>query len=235
MSKTLPKLKHPTFVAQLPISKQKVTYRAFTVQEEKNVLVAAEAESNAIGSIIAVSWDLVDICTFGKLNKDTLPAADFEWLLLQIRSKSVGEIVEGSIVCDSCGEKSKYDLNLNNLVVEGEWKTKDITIQPGYIISVGYPTAASALETVDMIAGRDERLLATCIKTVTVDNEVFKQEDVEMIEMVDLILDLPSNIYNKLVDFIQTGPRLVYRDTHTCPKCGHVQDVRIEGFDNFFV
>jgi len=235
MTKTLPKLKHPTFATILPVSKQKVTYRAFTVQEEKNVLVAAEAEGDALSSIISVAWDLVNACTEGKLNRKTLPAADFEWLLLQIRSKSVGEIVEGNIKCDACEERGKHDLNLNNLVVEGEWKTKDITIQPGYVITVGYPTAESALETVDMVAGRDERVLATCIKTVTVDDEVYKQEDINLVELVELVLDLPSNIYNKLVDFIQTGPRLVYRDRYVCPKCAHEQDVRIEGFDNFFV
>jgi hypothetical protein len=230
--KKLPALKHPQYTTTLPVSKQKVTYRPFTVQEEKNILIAVESDDTS--SIVTSAWELVNSCSGGKLNKEALAGADFEFLLLQIRSKSVGEVVEGSLKCDACGEKGSYDINIPDLQVIGEWRTKDITVQPGYVVTLGMPTVNTALETLDMEAGREERALATCIKMVTVDNEVYKHEDLDLADLVGLILDLPSNIYNKMMEFIQTGPRLSYDSAYTCKKCGHVQAVHLEGFDSFF-
>lgn len=233
MSKTLPRLKHPTYTTILPISKQRVQYRPFTVSEEKSILLSAEGD-DSIENLVAATWNLVNACCDNKLSKYTLPSADFEWLLMQIRAKSVGEVVDGTVKCEACGEKGKVDLNLTNLKVEGEWKTKDITVQPGYIITVGMPTVHSILEVADMYAGRDSKLLATCIEKVTVDNEVYKHEDVELVEFIAMIDDLPLAMFTKIVDFISTCPKISYVDKYVCKSCGHEQEINVEGFENFF-
>jgi hypothetical protein len=77
----------------LPSADVKVKYRPFLVKEEKILLQALESEEVKNKSYNALK-DIVSTCTFGQLNVNELPTFDLEYIFLQIRSKSVGEIAK---------------------------------------------------------------------------------------------------------------------------------------------
>ena len=73
----LPKLETPTYELTLPSTDQKVKYRPFLVKEYKILLTALESDGTEIQRIVT---DLVDVCTFNKLDVKTLPNFDIEYL-----------------------------------------------------------------------------------------------------------------------------------------------------------
>jgi hypothetical protein len=60
------------------------------VKEEKILLQAQEGGETEIMDAVA---DVVESCTFGKLDVSKLPSFDLEYIFLKIRSKAVGEKV----------------------------------------------------------------------------------------------------------------------------------------------
>ena len=88
----LPILETATYELTLPSADIVVKYRPFLVKEEKVLLQALESgDDNEIKNAIK---DIVSTCTFNQLNASLLPTFDLEYIFLQIRSKSVGEIAK---------------------------------------------------------------------------------------------------------------------------------------------
>ena len=93
----LPKLNTPTYELEVPSTDEKIKYRPFLVKEEKILLMAMESKDNA--QIINAVKDIVSSCTFEKLNVATMPMFDMEFIFLNIRAKSVGEVSKLKILC----------------------------------------------------------------------------------------------------------------------------------------
>ena len=94
----------PTYTTTLPISKRTITFRPFTVKEEKLLIMANAGDditdvTNAIGH-------LVKECTSGEIDIARDAMFDVFHTFLQLRGKSIGEIMDIFLVCDSCEHKT---------------------------------------------------------------------------------------------------------------------------------
>ncbi len=85
---TLPKIVTPTYELEIPSSKEKITYRPFLVKEEKILLLAQEAEKDS--EMLLALKQIINNCTYEKVEVEKLPMFDLEYIFLQIRAKSVG-------------------------------------------------------------------------------------------------------------------------------------------------
>ena len=79
-----------TYEVEIPSTDEKIKFRPFLVKEEKILMMALETKDNA--QIVNAVKDIVNECTFNKVNISTMPMFDTEYIFLQIRSKSVGEV-----------------------------------------------------------------------------------------------------------------------------------------------
>jgi len=86
----LPKINTPTYELVIPSTDEKIEYRPFLVKEEKILLIAMESGQQK--DIITAIKQIVTACTFGKLKIGRMPMFDVEYLFLNIRAKSVGEV-----------------------------------------------------------------------------------------------------------------------------------------------
>ena len=87
-----------TYELTLPSVDQQVKYRPFLVKEEKLLMMALETgEDEAMKN---ATIDLVNACTMGKLKAEDLPIFDIEYLFLNIRAKSVGEVGKFQVICE---------------------------------------------------------------------------------------------------------------------------------------
>ena len=93
----LPKIEVPTYELTLPSRDEKIGFRPFTVKEEKILMIASESEKK--DEIYNAITKMIEACTFNKLDVKQLPLFDIEYIFLQIRSKSVGEIAKFRVVC----------------------------------------------------------------------------------------------------------------------------------------
>ena len=123
----LPTIETPRYDLTLPSQDIQVQYRPFLVKEEKILLMAMESKDN--NQIITATKDIINACTFDKLDIDKLPMFDIEYLLLQIRGKSVGEIANFKVVCpDDKQTAADVEINLSevNVQVDDEHNNKII-------------------------------------------------------------------------------------------------------------
>ena len=88
----LPKIDVPTYELELPVSQIKIKYRPFLVKEQRNLLMAMEAD-DAETIQQNIRQTLIN-CILTEIDIDTLPIVDVEYIFLNLRARSVGELVE---------------------------------------------------------------------------------------------------------------------------------------------
>jgi hypothetical protein len=116
----LPKIDTPIYDLTLPLSKKKIRFRPFLVKEEKILLMAIESEDE--NSMLLAIEQIVNNCCLNKdFDVESLPLSDLEFLFLNLRARSVGEVVELQYKCNNrpdkdseeeCGHLVKFELNL---------------------------------------------------------------------------------------------------------------------------
>jgi len=136
----LPKLTTPTYELEIPSTDEKIKYRPFLVREEKILLIALESGESK--DIITAIKDIVTECTYGKIDLGKMPMFDVEYVFLQIRSKSVGEVSTLKLLCPD--DKETYvnvDIDLSEIMVqvdEGHNPKIELTDEMGMIMT--YPS-----------------------------------------------------------------------------------------------
>ena len=102
----LPKLETPTYKIKLQSLQQEIEYRPFLVKEEKLLMIASETGDEK--NIMKAMLDIINECTFHKLDIQKLPMFDIEFLFLHIRGKSVGEQIKVNVTCPD-DEKTRVE------------------------------------------------------------------------------------------------------------------------------
>ena len=86
----LPKIEIPKYFLTIPSNGDTIEYRPFLVKEEKVLMIAQE--TNTQSAMVAAMKDVIKACTFNQVDVYSIAMSDLEYILLQIRSKSVGEL-----------------------------------------------------------------------------------------------------------------------------------------------
>ena len=155
----LPILETATYELTLPSADVKVKYRPFLVKEEKVLLQALEANDDV--EIKNAIKNIVSTCTFGQLDASNLPTFDLEYVFLQIRSKSVGEVANLKILCPD--DKKTYadvDVDLTKVDVQvDDEHTNKIQVNDQVSLLMKYPTINSIDPTKNYAKGADSKTL----------------------------------------------------------------------------
>ena len=234
----LPKLNTPTYELEIPSTDEKIKFRPFLVKEEKILMMALETKDNA--QIISAVKDIVSECTFNKLNISTMPMFDVEYIFLQIRSKSVGEVSKVKILCPD--DKKTYtnveiDLNEVKVQVEDEHTNKiELTDSMGMIMT--YPNIDSFTENgiQDINASNMLDVIGTCILQIYEDKgeKVYEAKDQTKKELVEFIEQLNTKQFQDDQKFFDTMPRLKHTIKVKNPKTKKTSDVTLSGLNDFF-
>lgn len=230
----LPMPTTPVYDLTLPVSKQKIKYRPFLVKEEKVLLIANETDS--IEQANAAIRNVVDNCTFNKLNLDKTPLADIEYLFIMIRSKSVGEEVAGEITCQGCSAKIDYTINLEKMkVIQPKKVDLNIRTSEDTVITMKYPSM-SITKNLEGKEGMDIVLevTASCVDMITIGETIYEADNLESVDIVSFLENLSKKQLELISEFMDSIPSVVYEDDHKCPKCGHDNHIKMEGVGSFF-
>ncbi len=234
----LPKLNTPTYELEIPSTDEKIKFRPFLVKEEKVLMMALETKDNA--QIVNAVKDIVSECTYNKLNINTMPMFDVEYIFLQIRSKSVGEVSKVKILCPD--DKKTYtnveiDLNEVKVQVEDEHTNKiELTDSMGMIMT--YPNIDSFTENgiQDINASNMLDVIGTCILQIYEDKgeKVYEAKDQTKKELVEFIEQLNTKQFQDVQKFFDTMPRLKHTIKVKNPKTKKTSDVTLSGLNDFF-
>ena len=234
----LPKLTTPTYELEVPSTDEKIKYRPFLVREEKILLMSMESGKNA--DIINAVKEIVSECTFKKINLSTLPMFDVEYIFLQIRSKSVGEISKLRLLSPDDGKTyADVEVNLTEVKVQvEEGHTNKIELDDGMGIIMTYPTidtfANNDIQTVTAANMLD--VVSTCILQIYEKNgeKVYEAKDQTKKEISEFIESLQTKHFQKLQSFFNTMPKLKHTIKIKNPKTKKESEMTLNGLNDFF-
>ena len=234
----LPKLNTPTYELEVPSTDEKIKYRPFLVKEEKILLMALESGKNA--DIIQAVKDIVSECTFGKVDLGTMPMFDIEYIFLNIRAKSVGEISKLKLLCPD--DKETYvdtEVNLSEVQVqveEGHTNKIELTDDMGMIMT--YPTIDSFTETgiQNVNASNMLDVISVCILQIYEKNgeKVYQAKDQTKKELIEFVEQLNTKQFKELQKFFDTMPKLKHTVKVKNPKTKKTSEVVLTGLNDFF-
>jgi hypothetical protein len=234
----LPKLNTPTYELEIPSSDEKIKYRPFLVKEEKILLMAMESKDNT--QIINAVKDIVSSCTFEKVDVKAMPMFDMEYIFLNIRAKSVGEISKLRILCPDDGKTyAQIELDLTKVEVQvGDDHTNKIELTDDTGIIMTYPTIDSFLESgVETInANNMLEVIGTCILQIYEEKgeKVYEAKDQTKKELTEFIESMNSKQFKQVQLFFDTMPKLTHTIKVKNPKTKKETNVKLSGLNDFF-
>ena len=242
----LPKLDIPIYEVKLISSGKTVRVRPFLVKEQKLFLMASESDDQK--ETVNVIRQVLKNCILDEVDVDNLPTFDLEFLFMNLRARSVEEVVDLRYKCnntlkDENGEDKKcsgsVEFKLNLLEVEPTVNpnhTNKIQLTDNLGVVLKYPTF-EMIQKYETMSENDVMLnvLIDCIDYIFDADNVYYAKDTPKEELVDFVDNLQQAHLEKIKVFFDTMPE-IKKDVHfACPKCGYEEDIEIKGMQNFFV
>lgn len=230
---SLPKLDTPTYVLELPSTKKKVKYRPFLVREHKTLLTMSEASDDEITRIVK---EVIDVCTFNKLDIDTLTHFDIEYIFLMLRAKSIGENVNVVMNC-KCGNKVKSSYSIEDAFIERiEEHSNKVQITEKYGIEFSYPKIDDVIK---IYSNKDTdsviEMVMNSIKGIYSKDNYWDVREESVEDIKNFLYSLTKEQFTKVEGFFKTAPKVVQIIEGECDQCGEKVKSRVEGLSNFFV
>ena len=236
----LPTIATPTYELELPSTGKKIKYRPFLVKEEKLLLLALETEnskdiSNAIKSV------LKNCIQSRGVKVETLPTFDIEYLFLNIRGKSVGEILEIKLISPDDGETPvPVEINLDDVQIQKDEKHNNtIKLDDKLVLEMTYPSLDQFVKNnfdfdgnIDM--DQSFELIASCVKKIYNDEEVWAASDCTKKEIIAFLEQMNSKQFKEIETFFETMPKLSHTVTFVNPNTKSENTVVLEGLASFF-
>ena len=234
----LPKLTTPTYELEIPSTDEKIKYRPFLVKEEKILMLAMESKADS--DITQAVKDIVSECTFNKVNISHMPMFDVEYIFLQIRAKSVGEVSKLKLLCPD--DKKTYadiELDLNEVKVQvGEDHTNKIELDNGMGMIMTYPTIDSFKNSGirDINASNMLEVISGCILQIYEKNgeKTYDPKDQTQKELTEFVEQLSTKQFKQVQKFFETMPKLKHEITIKNPKTKKESKVTLTGLNDFF-
>ena len=242
----LPKLDVPVYETQLISSGKKIRYRPFLVKEQKLLLMAAESDDQ--NEIMNAVKQVINNCVIDDVNVDNMATFDIEHLFIQLRARSVGEIVQLNYNCNNvikteegekpCGGKVKFDLNILEIEpIRNPEHDNKISITEKMGIVMKYPSFKSVSK-LDVNTNDIDQVLDViigCIEYIYDDEKIYYGKDSTKEELLAFVESLTQNNLEKIQNFFITLPKFKKDLSFKCGKCGYEEDIVVEGIQNFFV
>lgn len=224
----------PKYKTLLPVSKKTVEYRPFLVKEQKILLIAQESENQE--QIIGAVKNLILSVTEGEVDPNDLTAVDMEWLFLKVRSASVGESSKISVKCGYCDFSTPVELNLDDVVVEGEIAEDNRIMLNDFVGVKVYLPTMKILEKISNMPQSEQlfAILKSSIEMIFDQDNVYYTNEIEPEDLDDFIDSLTFQQLANLGEYFDNAPRLVTDVSFQCGDCGKQNTKELQGLQNFF-
>lgn len=233
----------PGFPATIPSTGKKVTFHPFTTVEEKMLLTVKENKGRTKEETLKAVADVVGSCVPG-LDVTALKAFDLEFLFIQIRARSVGEVSRVSVKCrdEGCSkpveERKASEVTVKLLDAKVAQPKKDRTT-----IAIGTTEDGREIKVElkqpdigALISGSDDEpaVVKACIKRMYDDEQVYDIESAPVEEFKVWLDGLPTSVKAELFMFFLDAPKLALTVDYKCAECGKDKKLALEGLQSFF-
>lgn len=233
----LPKLNSaPTYEMKIPSTGQSVVYRPFLVKEQKNLLIAFEAQNRR--DLVRAVIRTIEACV-----EDTLGSAlttfDVDYMFTKIRAKSVGETADILVPCEECESSNEVQVELDKVEVSNDLPEMLIPINDEVTVKMKFPTYEEFLSNQTLLDSTSAteallQLIVTCLDSVLTEEERFAIKDEPQEEIVTFLESMTAEQFGKVSAFAASIPALTQDLEFACTSCGHNNKKTLKGLDDFF-
>ena len=240
----LPRIDVPTQHLTLPSSGKEIIIRPFLVKEEKILLTALASDDSK--EIVNATKQIVTNCVLsGEFDVDLLPIYDLEYLIIKLRSISIGEKLALKFLplkdtqCDECKKSREVEVDISKVEVlfpEGHEKKIELTDTVGLVLKdpeakhMGELEAAKTSNSVDDLL----KIIWKCVEYVYDKDVITSPKDVTTQEGLAFLESLKSDQFKKIDQFFQTIPRLYLKVPIKCSSCNYSDEYILEKLEDFF-
>jgi hypothetical protein len=237
---SLPQVNAPIHRLKIPSSDKEIKFRPFLVKEEKILLMAQETGNDQ--QIFDAVRGLIESCCFGEVNVEELPLFDIEYIFLQIRAKSIGEISTIEITCPDDGKtKVSVEVDLSKLeVTKPEKHDPKIQLTNDIGLMMAYPHfgTVNAMQMYNAKEGSQIeqmfQMISECIYQIWQGEEVYDAMDYSDEDKKTFLDSLSHDQFEKIQDFFNTMPTVKHEIEITNPKTKKKSTITLQGMNDFF-
>ena len=228
----------------LPSSGEKITFRPFLVKEEKILMMALQ--SGEAKDMVRALKEIINNCVDKDLKVDTLPPFDLEYIFLQLRARSIGDIIpiNYSIPEEICKDGKKectfnIELNIDDIKIQKDKNHKDFIVLTDKInLKMKYPdmevsATMAGVEGTEMV-DKTFDIIGQSIEYIVDGEEMYKLSDYTKKEADDFLNSLSTQHFKEIQTFFDTMPKLKHEITAKCKVCGKKNERVLEGMGDFF-
>ena len=232
----LPKLDTPVYTLKLPSTQEEIKYRPFLVKEQKLLMMAQEGGEET--DLINVITEVITSCTFNKVDVSQVPLFDIEYIFLKLRSKSVGETAKLKVLCPDDGETyANVDVNIDEIEVQmTEDHTNVIQLTDKIKMIMKYPQLRDMRGLQSLNASQTQQIfsiLKYCISEVHEGEKIYNRVDVTEKDIEDFIESFSTDQLKSIMNFFETMPKVRKIVNVTNPKTKVLNEITLEGMENF--
>jgi len=224
----------------LPSQQKTINYRPFLVKEEKVLLMAMESGESK--DMISAIKEIVKSCTFGEMLAENYPMFDIEYVFLQIRSKSVGEVAKIKVLCPDDGKtyaETEVDLSKIEVFVDDDHSNNIVIDEERKLgVTMKYPTLKDVDG--DSLSGevnieKTYKMIENSIESIYEGEEIHLAKDIDKKELTEFLENLTADQMRKLTTFYNSMPRLEHKVKVINPQTKVESEVTLKGLASFFV
>jgi hypothetical protein len=219
----------PRYSIKQPSTQKLITFRPFTVKEEKMLLIGNQTGSTV--DFLATLEQIIKNCFDFSGDVKKLPMFDVEYFFLKLRAKSVAEITTPTIVCPTTNEKIKLEINLDEVEpIFTPNHTKEIKLANNILVKMKYPCLGSLMEKQNM---DHYDLIIDCIDQIQTPNDLIESSLVSRSVVEEFVDLLTKEQFLKLIDFIKSMPKIEYKTKYKTSD-GVEREIVLKGIRDFF-
>ena len=235
---SLPKINTPEYTLVIPSTDEEIKYRPFLVKEEKILLVAQETGTDK--ATYEAIRTIINSCTLNHIDVDKLPLFDMEYIFLNIRAKSVGEVAKLKVKCPDDEETEvEVEVDLTKIKVEMDEKhDARIKLTDDIGVLMSYPNFGTVSQQSDIKEGSDTEqlfdMISGCIYQIWHGEETYDAMDYSDKDLKEFLDSLNHEQFEKLQTFFETMPSLKQDIEVTNPKTNVTSTLTLQGLNSFF-
>ena len=235
----LPKIETPTYTMVLPSREGEIKFRPFTVKEEKILMIAAETGEQK--DMLRAMSDVIKSCTYDVVICDDLPVFDIEYIFLQLRAKSVGEIAKFRVLCPDDMEtytEIEIDLTKVDVQVDDDHDNKVVIDEKRNLgVVFDYPTLSTydISKDIDTVSTEDVfNLIYSCVNHIYEGDKIYPGKDSTLNEKKEFFESISQKNLVDIRKFFDSIPRLKQEVEVENPKTKVKSIVTLKGLQDFF-
>jgi hypothetical protein len=233
----LPKINLPLFELTQPSTGKKIKYRPFTVKEEKILLTAQESKD--VDQIVLAIKQIINNCFIG-VDVEKLPMFDLEYMLINVRAKSVNNIIKFSINDPDTDEKIDLAINVDDIkVLYREGHSNKIDVNDEYTLIMRYLSVNELRDIAKEKEINQSKLFDIFIKCIDslaskTSDEIYKFADFSESEVKEFVENLDTSAMTSIQRFFDTTPVMRFEVKYKTSD-GTSKTFVMEGVESFFI